>query len=93
MNVIVSEPQLNLFLRRRFSPEELNQLLDNIKDLIDEQNIVDISAVYDVIRQFIKSKKFSEIDEFGDDDSHWRSYLVYEKSLIAYVKSILNLTI
>jgi hypothetical protein len=93
MNVIVSEPQLSFFLRRRFSPEELDQLIDNIKDLIDDQNTIDISSVYDAIRQFIKKKKFSDIDEFGDDQPYWDSYLKYERPLIAYVKSILNLTI
>jgi len=93
MKVVISEPELNLFLRRRFSPEELTQLIDDVKDLIDEQGIIHISEVYDTIRQFIKSKKFSDIDEFGDDNSYWRSYLLYEKPLIAYVKSILNLTI
>ena len=64
MNYILTEPQLNLFLRRRFSPEELEQLLDDAKDLIDEQGIIHIIAVYDAVRGFIKSKKFSDIDEF-----------------------------
>jgi len=88
MNVIVSEPQLNLFLRRRFSPSELDFLLNNAKDLIDEHGMF---GVYDAVRELIKSKKFSDIDEFGDDDSFWHSYLVYEKPLIAFVKSKLNL--
>lgn len=91
MNVIVTEPRLNLFLRRRFSPEELEQLLDDAKDLIDEQGIMQIIAVYDAVREFIKSKKFSDIDEFGDENSYWSSYLKYEKPLVAFVKSKLNL--
>jgi len=49
------------------------------------------TAVYDGIRDFIKSKKFTEIDEFGDDQSYWDSYLKYERPLVSYVKIKLGL--
>lgn len=87
MKYLITKTQLSLFLRRRFSPEELNQLLDDVKDLIDEQGII---AVYDAVRELIKSRKFSDIDEFGNEDSYWRSYLAYEKPLVAFVKSELG---
>ena len=90
MNVIVTEPQLNLFLRRRFSPEDLEWIVNDVKELIDFGESKD-TAVYDGIREFIKSKKFSDIDEFGDDESYWDSYLKYERPLVSYVKSKLNL--
>jgi hypothetical protein len=90
MNVIVTEPQLNLFLRRRFSPEELKWLVNHIKEWIDEGESVD-SAIYDSIRQFIKREKQPDIDEFGDEQSYWDSYLKYETPLVAYVKYKLDL--
>lgn len=91
MKYIITEPQIFLFLRRRFSSKELETLLDNVKKLIEHEGITEIIAVYDEVRELIKSKKFSDIDEFGDDQSYWNSYLVYEKPLVEFVKSQLGL--
>ena len=90
MKYIVTEPQLSIFLRRRFSLANLEEILNDVKELIEFGESVD-TAVYDGIREFIKSKKFSDIDEFGDDQSYWDSYLKYERPLVAFVKSQLNL--
>lgn len=89
MDIIVTEPQLDLFLRRRFSSEDLVKVVDDVKKLVGYGEILDI-AVYDGVREFIKGKKFSDIDEFGDEQSYWDSYLRYEKPLVAYVKSKLS---
>ena len=90
MNVEITDKQLTTFLRRRFSHEDLLWIVNDVKEKIDEGESVD-TAVYDGIREFIKSKKFSDIDEFGDDQSYWDSYLNYERPLVTYVKSKLNL--
>ncbi len=90
MNIEISDERLKTFLRRRFSSEDLNWIVNDVKEMIDEGESVD-TAVYDGVREFIKSKKFSDIDEFGDDDSYWSSYLKYEKPLVVFVKSQLNL--
>ena len=87
----MTEPQILLFLRRRFSPEDLETLLNDVKKSIEDDAIIDIIAVYDGVREFIKNRKFSDVDEYGDDDSYWRSYLKYEKPLVAFVKSQLGL--
>jgi hypothetical protein len=90
MNVIVREDQMKNFLKRRFSPEELLWIVGEVKEMIDHGvNVED--ALYDGIRQFIKSKNFSDIDEFGDDQSYWDSYLRYERPLVGYVKMKLGL--
>jgi aminopeptidase N len=90
MKYIISEPRLSMFLRRRFSPEDLLWIVNDVHQMIDEGYGVE-SAVYDGIRDFIKSKKFTEIDEFGDEQSYWDSYLKYEIALVSYVKSQLGL--
>lgn len=87
----MTEPQILLFLRRRFSPEDLETLLNDVKKSIEDDGTIDIIAVYDGVREFIKNRKFSDVDEYGDDDSYWRSYLKYEKPLVAFVKSQLGL--
>jgi transcriptional accessory protein Tex/SPT6 len=89
MDYIVKESQLTNFLKRRFSMEDLEQIVNEVKGSIEQGDSLD-DALYDGIRQLIKSKKFNDIDEFGDDESYWNSYLKYEKELLAYVKSKLN---
>lgn len=91
MKYVITEPQIFLFLRRRFSAKELETLLGNVKKLIEDEGIMEIIAVHDAVRELIKSKKFSDIDEFGEDQSYWSSYLVYEKPLVEFVKSQLGL--
>jgi hypothetical protein len=86
MEYIITDYQLNLFLRRRFSHEDLEWIVNDVKEMIDDGESLD-TALYDGVREFIKGKKFSDIDEFGDDQSYWDSYLRYEKPLVAYVKS------
>jgi hypothetical protein len=90
MEIVVSEKQIINFLRRRFSSEDLLWIVNDVQEMIDEGESVD-TAVYDGIREFIKSKKFAEIDEFGDDQEYWHSYLKYERPLVSYVKMKLGL--
>jgi len=90
MDYILTESQVLNFLRRRFSYEDLLWIVNDVQEMIDEGESVD-TAVYDGIRDFIKSKKFTEIDEFGDEQSYWDSYLKYEIALVSYVKSQLGL--
>jgi len=86
MEYIITDYQLNLFLRRRFSHDDLESVVNDVKELIDYGESLE-NAIYDGVREFIKGKKFSDIDEFGNDQSYWNSYLRYEKPLVAYVKS------
>jgi hypothetical protein len=79
----------NPWFRRRFNIEELNFLINDVKELI-EYGTDPETAVYDAVREFIKERKFSDIDEFGNDSSYWESYLMYEKPLVKYVKEKLG---
>ena len=90
MDIIVRETQMKNFLRRRFSIKELLGVVEYIKEMIDHGVNKD-DAIYDGVRDLIKSRKFDDIDEFGDDDDYWDSYLRYEKPLISYVKMKLGL--
>ena len=90
MKIVITKPQLSIFLRRRFSAEQLLWIVNDVKQMIDEGYGVE-SAVYDGIREFIKSKNFTDIDEFGDEQSYWDSYLKYEIALVSYVKFQLGL--
>ena len=89
-SILREETEIPLFVRRRFSHEDLEWLVNDVKELIDYGESLD-TAIYDGVREFIKSKKFSDIDEFGLEDNYWESYLKYERPLVKYVKSRLNL--
>jgi hypothetical protein len=90
MKYVITKPQLSIFLKRRFSHEDLLWLVNDVKKMIDQGFGVE-SAVYDGIRQFIKSGELNDIDEFGNEQSYWDSYLKYETPLVAFVKSELGL--
>ena len=83
--ILREETEVPLFLRRRFTQETLEWLVNDVKELIEYGESLD-TAIYDGIREFIKSKKFSDIDEFGTDQDYWDSYLKYERPLVDYVK-------
>jgi hypothetical protein len=87
--VLREETEIPLFLRRRFSPEDLEWLVNDVKEMINDGESLDTS-IYDGVREFIKSKKFSDIDEFGLEAAYWESYLKYERPLVDYVKKSLS---
>jgi hypothetical protein len=88
--ILREETEVPIFIRRRFTPGDLEWLIKDIKELIDYGESLD-TAIYDGTREFIKSKKFSDIDEFGDEESYWSSYLNYERPLVKYVKNKLGI--
>ena len=90
MKYIINYSQLERFIRRRFSIEELNKLIEDTIELIEYGGDIE-SSVYDAVREFIKERKFSDIDEFGNDQSYWSSYLKYETPLVEFVKYTLGL--
>ena len=88
--ILREETEIPLFVRRRFTLEDLERLVNEVKEMIDDGDSLD-TAIYDGIREFIKSKNFSDIDEDGLDADYWSSYLNYERPLVRYVKSKLNI--
>jgi len=88
--ILREETEIPLFVRRRFTLEDLERLVNEVKEMIDDGDSLD-TAIYDGVREFIKSRKFSDIDEFGLDADYWSTYLDYERPLVRYVKSKLNI--
>ena len=83
------DKDLIIFLIRRFSIEELDDLIKDIQDQIEEgQSISD--AIYDTVRQFIATKNLKDVNLTGTEQEYWDSYLRYEKPLIKYVKKKLG---
>ena len=89
--ILREETEVPAFLIRRFSSEDLDWLVNDVKELIDYGESLD-TAIYDGTREFIKSRKFADIDEFGPEADYWESYLRYEKPIVDYVKKKLRIT-
>jgi hypothetical protein len=90
MEYLINYSQLERFIRRRFSIEELNQIIRSVKEQIEDGESMD-AAVYDTIRHYISLKKPSEINNDGTEQQYWDSYLKYETPLVEFVKYTLGL--
>ena len=89
--ILREETELPLYIRRRVSLEELDDLVLDVKSLINS-DYDKINAIYDTVRQFIASKKYFEKNtETGTEQEYWDLYLTMEKPLINYVKTKLNI--
>ena len=75
---------------RRFSPDELDNLIKNVKDLTEIYEYEE-DAIYDAVRQLIATKNFEDINSAETDNQYWDSYLKYEGPLVKYVKEKLGL--
>jgi hypothetical protein len=96
MEYIVTRPQLTSFLKRRFSIEQLDELVKSVQEVTDyhrfqrNPNHKPEDVIYDIVRDFI-SWNVSDIEDQGVEREYWDSYLKYEIPLIEFVKSSLNL--
>ena len=83
MKYIVTEPQLSIFLRRRFTPEDLSWIVNDVKHKIEEEGIMEEMAIYGTISQFI-------VERFPNLETH-SNYKAFEAPLTAFIKLKLGL--
>ena len=86
--VLREETELPSYIRRRVNMEELDDLVLDVKELIDS-DYDKTDAIYDTIRQFIATKKSFKFD-YETERQYWDSYIDIEKPLVNYVKTKLN---
>jgi predicted solute-binding protein len=86
--VLKEETELPLFIRRRVSMEELDDLVDDVKSSIDV-GYDKTASIYDTITQFIASKKTFKFNN-ETEQGYWDSYIEVEEPLVNYVKSKLD---
>ena len=86
--ILREETELPLFIRRRVSMEELDDLIVDIKNLIDN-GWSKTDAIYASLEEFITYKPSFKL--YGEtEDEYWDSYEKFETPLANYVKSILD---
>ena len=86
--VLKEETILPLYIRRRVSMEELDDLVLDVKDLIDS-NYDKTDAIYDTVRQFVATKKEFKFNN-ETEQGYWDSYIEVEEPLVNYVKTNLH---
>jgi hypothetical protein len=89
MEIVLTDKQLYYFLVRRFTPTELDGLI-NYVNLLTTSGWDTEDSIYHAVGEFLNDKKLSDIDYHGNDESYMRSFLKYETPLVAYVKHILS---
>ena len=90
MDYVITKEQLTTFLRRRFSYDELDGILNSVKERIDMGDDVE-DVIYDVVRNTIAMKNFNDINDNGTEQDYWNSYLRYETPLLKFIESFFNL--
>jgi hypothetical protein len=90
MKHIITYPQLSSFLKRRFTPDELAQMVEAVKEKLENDENVS-EAVYDTIRHYVSLKDFKEINDSGTEQQYWDSYLTYEIPLVLFIKASFDL--
>lgn len=90
--ILREETEVPLFIRRRFKKEDLDQLINNVEHAIlryGEDNVED--AIYEKVREFIT--EFVDYEDWYsmNDNKYWDTYLKYERPLVNYVETKLNL--
>jgi len=90
MKYNITYSQLSSFLKRRFTPDELAQIVNSVKEQLEDGESVD-TAVYDTIRHYVSLKDFQDIVDSGTEQEYWDSYLTYEIPLVLFIKASLDL--
>ena len=81
---IINESHLSTHIKRRVTIEELDDLVDDVKGLIDS-GYDRTDAIYDTVRQFIASNE-EFIFPNSPEQEYWNSYIMVEKPLVDYIK-------
>jgi hypothetical protein len=91
MKYIITESQLDTFLRRRFTMDELESLKDDYNYIMDEEDFEDSADrddyAYELIEKFIDRHRGEEFSQYGNDDEFYMERSHYIKSLLKFLNS------
>lgn len=91
MKYIITESQLEIFLLRRFSIDELKELKNDYNDAMDDENFEDSpdrdDHIYHLIEDFINSHRSEEFFQYGNDDVFYEKRSEYVRVLLKFLHS------
>ena len=89
MKYLITESQLESFLRRRFTMDELESLRDDYNYIMDEEDFEDSAdrddRIYGLIEDFIDNHKSDEFFQYGDDTEFYEKRAQYIRALLKYL--------
>ena len=83
--ILKEESKKHLFVRRRFTQEELDQLMNNITTSVSNGHDFE-DEIYNQIRVLLSDKKPKDLD-VDDESQYWSRYVNYEMALNNYIRS------
>jgi hypothetical protein len=81
--ILKEESKKHLFVRRRFTQEELDRLMNNITTSVSNGHDFE-DEIYNQIRVLLNDKKPKDLD---DESQYWSRYVKYEMTLGNYIRS------
>jgi hypothetical protein len=88
---IITESQLDTFLLRRFTMDELKGLKDDYDYVMDEEDFEDSADrddyVYELLEKFIDRHKGEEFLQYGDDTEFYAKRSDYIRALLKFLHS------
>ena len=91
MKYLITESQLDMFLLRRFSIDELKKLKNDYNYAMDEEDFEDSvdrdDHIYGLIEDFIDRHKGEEFFQYGNDTVFYEKRSEYIRTLLKFLHS------
>jgi len=91
MKYLITETQLDTFLRRRYTMDELEELKNDYRDGMDNIDFEDSADredyIYALIDDFISRKKFDEFSQSANDIEFLETHGKYISALLKFLHS------
>jgi len=91
MKYLITESQLEAFLLRRFTMDELEALRDDYNYIMDEEDFEDSADkddyAYELFEKFIDRHRGEEFFQYDDDTEFYDKRSKYIRALLKYLNS------
>ena len=91
MKYIITESQLDIFLLRRFSVDELEELKNDYYYVMDKEDFEDSADrddyAYELIEGFIDKHRRDEFLQYGNDTVFYEKRAEYIRALLKFLNS------
>jgi hypothetical protein len=91
MKYLITESQLESFLLRRFTMDELESLRDDYNYIMDEEDFEDSADrddyAYELIEDFIDRHRREEFLQYGNDTVFYEKRAEYIRALLKFLNS------
>lgn len=91
MKYLITESQLEAFLLRRFTMDELEALRDDYNYIMDEEDFEDSADrddyAYELIEKFVDRRRGEEFFQYDDDTEFYNKRSEYIRALLKFLNT------